>query len=38
MKGNDRNIGDVVNIKDENIPPTKWLLVKIVLKYTGLDA
>lgn len=31
------NIGDLVLIKDENLPPLKWLLGRIVKLYPGTD-
>lgn len=31
------NIGDVVLIKEDNLPPARWLLGKVVKKHPGLD-
>lgn len=31
------NIGDVVLIKEDNLPPARWLLGRVVEKHSGLD-
>lgn len=31
------NIGDIVLIKEDNLPPAKWLMGKIIDKHPGLD-
>lgn len=36
-KLNEPNIGDVVILRDEHLPPSKWVLGKIVTKHPGPD-
>ncbi|XP_046963286.1 uncharacterized protein LOC124532427 [Vanessa cardui] len=36
-KGAEPEIGDIVIIRDENLPPAKWLLGKVEKKHTGKD-
>ncbi|CAK1602523.1 unnamed protein product [Parnassius mnemosyne] len=31
------NIGDIVLVKEDNLPPARWLLGRIVTKHPGLD-
>lgn len=36
-KRDEPEIGDIVVLRADNVPPAKWLLGKIILKYPGPD-
>lgn len=34
---NEPNIGDIVVVKEDGLPPSKWLLARIVERHPGMD-
>lgn len=37
MKRSDPEVGDIMIMKEDNLPPTKWRLCRIVAKHPGPD-
>lgn len=37
LEKHDVNVGDIVIVKDDNIPPSKWILGQIIIKHVGPD-